>query len=320
MFWREAGRFDVMDREEERRVFEEYQRASGGRRDALAQIIVNSNLRLVMAEAGILTNRGVDYLDLVQVGVIGLITAVKKFDPERGYRFSTLAVWWVRQAMTREIFTFSSRRPYRTPPNTQIGIHRISFNLEAFRARYGRNPTLDELHKFMGQLDRERGVNPLTKRAVERYFALLLRRTINSESRVGLKRRNDDGPPLRILEALPDPGASAEAASLVREECEELPELAEEIEDAINRLIPRDSVVVRRRQGMGGQPKETLQEIGDSLGLSRERIRQLEARARRRIKQEVGLSWPEIARIIDLQSALIETLDKSHGNSLTASG
>ncbi|HKA14251.1 MAG TPA: RNA polymerase sigma factor RpoD/SigA [Myxococcota bacterium] len=224
------------------------------------QKFAHHNLRLVAKCAHRYRNLGLSFMDLVQEGNLGLIRAIEKFEPERGFMFSTYAVWWIQQAMIRAIQ--NQRRTVRVPSHVceqQIRLRRIENELAR---RLGRDPTGEELAPKLG----------LTPDAVDELVATLA--------------------PIRSLNA-PAPGLEdVEFADLLRDETTADPTLALErgeqsavLAELLESLSPRERQVIDWRFGLsGGDDPSTLGEIGDRLGLSRERVRQIEAAALSRLR------------------------------------
>jgi len=224
------------------------------------QVFAQHNLRLVAKCAHRYRGLGLSFMDLVQEGNLGLIRAIEKFEPERGFMFSTYAVWWIQQAMIRAIQ--NQRRTVRVPSHVceqQIKLRRIEGELAG---RLGREPTGEELAPTMG----------LSPAAVDELVATLA--------------------PIRSLNA-PAPGLEdVELADLLRDETVADPTLALErgeqsavLAELLESLPPRERQVIDWRFGLsGGDDPSTLGEIGERLGLSRERVRQIEAAALARLR------------------------------------
>jgi RNA polymerase sigma factor (sigma-70 family) len=230
------------------------------------QRFAHHNLRLVAKCAHRYRGLGLSFMDLVQEGNLGLIRAIEKFEPERGFMFSTYAVWWIQQAMIRAIQ--NQRRTVRVPSHVceqQIRLRRIEGELAR---RLGRDPTGEELAPSMG----------LTPDAVDELVATLA--------------------PIRSLNA-PAPGLEdVELADLVRDETIADPTVALErgeqaavLSELLEGLSPRERQVIDWRFGLsGGADPSTLGEIGERLGLSRERVRQIEAVALARLRAGASAS------------------------------
>lgn len=229
-------------------------------------ILITRNIRLAISEAKRHANRGVALEDLIQEATSGLMTAVEKFDPARGCRFSTYATPWIRQAMLRSIdFT---ARTVRMPGPVLSAIRKIEdFRLD-FRGRHGRNPTPEEI---VDGVETKRSNATITADFVWSNQAVALP-IMSLESRDG---ENTTG--MRMRESIPDRSESPTHEVESKLEAEERKRDIDRV--LAEKLNPRQCQVIRWRFGLDGEPPRTLQEVGDLLGLTRERARQIEKKA-----------------------------------------
>jgi RNA polymerase primary sigma factor len=256
MYLKEIGRIDLLTREEEIRLA---QRVETGDLDAKDKLTA-ANLRLVVSIAKKYIGRGLTFLDLIQEGNKGLIRAVEKYDWTKGFKFSTYATWWIRQAITRAIA--DQARTIRVPVHMVETINKLMRTSRKLMQDLGREPTPEEIGKVM-ELDPDK---------VREIFKIA-QNTTSLESPVG------DGEDDSVLGDF-----IADDKQTTPYDATSKHMLAENISEVLEALSDRESKVLRMRFGLEGGKPMTLEEVGKKFGVTRERIRQIEAKALRKLR------------------------------------
>lgn len=255
MYLKEIGRISLLSLEEEAKLSERIAAGDEKAKDILAE----SNLRLVVSIAKRYVGRGMLFLDLIQEGNIGLMKAVEKFDANKGYKFSTYATWWIRQAITRAIA--DQARTIRVPVHMVETINKLSRYQRQLTLELNREPTDDELARKMGM--------PVDK---VREVIKIAQDPVSLETPIG---EEDDS---HLGDFVKDErGMSPEEYTI-----HEL--LKDEISDVLLTLTEREEQVLRLRFGLDDGSCKTLEEVGQMFGVTRERIRQIEAKALRKLR------------------------------------
>ena len=254
MYLKEIGKIPLLNAEQERDLAQKMQ---DGDREA-KNTLVESNLRLVVSIAKKYMNRGLSLLDLIQEGNIGLIKAVDKFDYSKGFKFSTYATWWIRQAITRAIA--DQARTIRIPVHMVETINKLTRVQRQLIQDLGREPTIDELAEKMNM--------PADKiRDIQRI----------SQDPVSIDKPVGEEEDSHLVDFIP----SDEYVSPDDEVSREL--LKEDLIKVLDLLTEREAKVIRLRFGLDDDKQRTLEEVGRSLGVTRERIRQIEAKSIRKL-------------------------------------
>ena len=259
LYLREIGKIPLLSSEEEmdlaRRIVEGDKRA----KDKMAE----ANMRLVVSIAKRYSGRGLDFLDLIQEGNTGLLRAVEKFDPDKGFKFSTYATWWIRQAITRAIA--DQARTIRIPVHMVETINKLLRTQRRMTQELNREPTIEELSK---ELDME-------PEKIE--YVIKIKQDISSlDAGVGRDGEDDDS-------VLQDFIVDEDTVSPEDSASNQL--LKEQVQEILSSLSDREQKIVRMRFGLDNGKNHTLEEVGQEFAVTRERIRQIEAKALAKLRK-----------------------------------
>ncbi len=259
LYLREIGKIPLLSPEEELDLAHRVLKGDKKAKDKM----VEANMRLVVSIAKRYSGRGLDFLDLIQEGNTGLLRAVEKFDPEKGFKFSTYATWWIRQAITRAIA--DQARTIRIPVHMVETINKVLRTTRKLTTELNREPTNEEIAK---ELDME--VDKIE-------YVMKIKQDIASlDASVGRDGDDEDS----VL------------GDFVEDEDRESPEdsvatkiLKEQLAEIISTLSEREQKIIKMRFGIGGDRSHTLEEVGAEFSVTRERIRQIEAKALSKLRK-----------------------------------
>lgn len=271
----ETNRFDIADKLQQmqdiasevyftvpelKKIFKDISIGESQARRAKKEM-VEANLRLVISNAKKYTNRGLQFLDLIQEGNIGLMKAVEKFEYRRGFKFSTYATWWIRQAITRSIA--DQGRTIRIPVHMNDTINKLNRISRQLTQQNGRDPSAEELSQHMDlSVEKVRKVMKIAKEP------------ISTETPIGDSSDDESF----LGEFIEDVNTEAPTDLAIREG------LKESMQKVLDSLTPREAKVIRMRFGIGMNTDHTLEEVGKQFDVTRERIRQIEAKALRKLR------------------------------------
>lgn len=259
MYLREIGKIPLLTPEEELKTAKKAAKGDKKAKDKM----VEANMRLVVSIAKKYSGRGLDFLDLIQEGNTGLIRAVEKFDPDKGFKFSTYATWWIRQAITRAIA--DQGRTIRIPVHMVETINKVMRVSRKLTAELNREPTAKEIAKEMN-MDVEK---------VE-YVMKIKQETASLDASVGKDGDDEDSVLGDFVEDEERVSPEDAAANQM---------LKEQLAEIISTLSDREQKIIKLRFGIGGGRPHTLEEVGAEFSVTRERIRQIEAKALSKLRK-----------------------------------
>jgi RNA polymerase primary sigma factor len=282
MYLREVGRIPLLTAEQEVRLAKRIERGRAARRElargpvsnkrraelrmmiedgwAAREHLITANSRLVISVAKKYIGRGVPFLDLIQEGNIGLIRATKKFEYQRGHKFSTYATWWIRQAVTRAIA--DQGRTIRVPVHMGDQINKLLRTSHRLTQQFGREPTTEELAEALD----------VPPKKVENMIQVA-RRPLSLETPTDSE---EDSVLADFVEDVDAPAPDERATQQL---------LQEDLQQALSALPPREVRILELRYGLTDGRSYTLEEVGNKMGVTRERVRQIEAQALNRLRQ-----------------------------------
>ena len=255
MYLKDIGKIPLLSPEREKYLAEQIALGSKFAKDEL----IEANLRLVVSIAKRHVGKGMYFLDLIQEGNLGLIKAVEKFDYSKGYKFSTYATWWIRQAITRAIA--DQARTIRIPVHMVETIHKVSRTARQLLQEYGKEPTTDEIAERLG-------ITPDKVREIMK----IAQDPVSLETPIGEEEDSHLGDFVEDNDS-PAPSDSASYALLREQLC-----------NILHTLTPREEQVIKLRFGLEDGRPRTLEEVGKQFQITRERIRQIEAKALRKLR------------------------------------
>lgn len=259
LYLREIGKIPLLNAEEELELAQRVVKGDKKAKDKMAE----ANMRLVVSIAKRYSGRGLDFLDLIQEGNTGLLRAVEKFDPDKGFKFSTYATWWIRQAITRAIA--DQARTIRIPVHMVETINKLLRTQRRMTQELNREPTIEELAKEL-EMEPEK---------VE--YVMKIKQDITSlDAGVGRDGDDEDSVLRDFIEDEDSATPEESAASQL---------LKEQVQEILSTLSDREQKIIRMRFGLDNGKSHTLEEVGQEFAVTRERIRQIEAKALAKLRK-----------------------------------
>ena len=263
LYLREIGKIPLLSAEEEFELAQKIINGTEKEKKKAKDKMAESNMRLVVSIAKRYSGRGLDFLDLIQEGNTGLLRAVEKFDPDKGFKFSTYATWWIRQAITRAIA--DQARTIRIPVHMVETINKVLRTQRRLTQELNREPSTEEIAKAMG----------MEPEKVE--YVMKIKQDIASlDASVGRDGEDDDSSLGDFIEDEYRVSPEDSAATQL---------LKEQIASILQTLTDREQKIIRMRFGIGGGKSHTLEEVGAEFSVTRERIRQIEAKALTKLRK-----------------------------------
>ena len=260
LYLREIGKIPLLNAEEELELAQRVVAGDKRAKDKMAE----ANMRLVVSIAKRYSGRGLDFLDLIQEGNTGLLRAVEKFDPDKGFKFSTYATWWIRQAITRAIA--DQARTIRIPVHMVETINKLLRTQRRMTQELNREPTIEELAQEL-EMEPEK---------VE--YVIKIKQDIHSLD-AGVGRDGDDDSESVLGDFIEDEDATSPEDSAASQL------LKEQVSDILSTLTEREQKIVKMRFGLNDGKNHTLEEVGQEFSVTRERIRQIEAKALAKLRK-----------------------------------
>ena len=260
LYLREIGKIPLLTSEEELALAQKVVKGDKKAKDKMAE----ANMRLVVSIAKRYSGRGLDFLDLIQEGNTGLLRAVEKFDPDKGFKFSTYATWWIRQAITRAIA--DQARTIRIPVHMVETINKLLRTQRRMTQELNREPTIEELAKEL-EMETEK---------VE--YVIKIKQDIHSLD-AGVGRDGDDDSESVLGDFIEDEDATSPEESAAGQL------LKEQVANVLSALTEREQKIIKMRFGLDDGKNHTLEEVGQEFSVTRERIRQIEAKALAKLRK-----------------------------------
>jgi RNA polymerase primary sigma factor len=260
LYLREIGKIPLLNAEEELALAKRVVAGEKKAKDKMAE----ANMRLVVSIAKRYSGRGLDFLDLIQEGNTGLLRAVEKFDPDKGFKFSTYATWWIRQAITRAIA--DQARVIRIPVHMVETINKLLRTQRRMTQDLNRETTIEELAKEL-EMEPEK---------VE--YVIKIKQDIQSLD-AGVGRDGDDGDESVLQDFIEDEDSATPEESATTQL------LKEQVQSVLSTLSDREQKIIRMRFGLDNGKSHTLEEVGQEFAVTRERIRQIEAKALAKLRK-----------------------------------
>ncbi len=316
LYMRELKKYPVLPKEEFNELHARWQKT--GDPEAF-NLMVYSNSRLVITEVRhYLKHGGLGALDMMQEGFFGMMRAVERFEPARGFKFSTFAVWWIRHMIKRGIQNNNEKRPYRLPVQITAQVKLVAWAMKEFQTKYGRWPSDEEAYNLIHAndgTDKETSrARKLTRKDLVRCRCIIKEEYDSLDSPVASGwRENSRGERAMLFhEVVMDRRYDNEAVAKAQQLLNKYRAIMRCVEAEVNKLNPREAMIMRLRLGLGEFEKMTFREISERHGITKQRVLQIERKMLKNLEEKVHISTKEIRDMVAAIDALSQITGEEH--------